>query len=108
MWRSLKALTWAFSSSITRPWVSIRCRISDSTVWSYIKAIEREPEAGAESQGRPAETPSITLRAILTPDNLLRLKALLKWWHQREKHAQQPPEPPRDLIRWTVYIGPAP
>jgi hypothetical protein len=80
--------------------------IPESTVRGHMKAIrqgrEVTPQGHAASQ--PDDAPPVALGALLPPDDLIRLKALLKWWQQREERAEQPSEPPRDLIRWTVYV----
>jgi hypothetical protein len=80
--------------------ISRETGIPESTVRSYIKTIQQEQGAGPEPHGRPP----VTLGAVLAPEDLIRLKALLKWWQQREEHTQQPTESTRDLVRWTVYV----
>jgi hypothetical protein len=48
--------------------------------------------------------PEAPLQAFLSPEDLIRLKGLLKWWEQREARAERPTEPQRDNVRWTVYV----
>jgi hypothetical protein len=80
--------------------------IPESTVRSHMKAIRQGREVTPQGHvaSQPDDSPPVALGALLPPDDLIRLKALLKWWQQREERAEQPSEPTRDNVRWTIYV----
>ncbi len=85
--------------------ISRETGIPETTVRRHLHTIRQGQGAGAVPPTKDAgEGPPVALGALLAPEDLMRLKALLKWWQQREERSQQPPEPSRDLIRWTVYV----
>jgi hypothetical protein len=83
--------------------ISRETGIPESTVRGHMKVIRQERE-GAQVTSQPEDSTPVALGALLLPEDLIRLKALLKWWQQREERAEQPSEPTRDNVRWTIYV----
>lgn len=85
--------------------ISRETGIPETTVRSHMKSIQQARKIAVAQTTSPLNSPPpVPLGAILPPDDLIRLKALLKWWQQREERAEQPAEPTRDNVRWTVYM----
>jgi hypothetical protein len=96
--------------------IARRTNIPESSVRRRLQEIALARDEASQAPARQEESPtdepvSVPSVVVETPvirlasSELQSLRAMLKWWQQREVRAQQPEAHRQDLVRWTIYLA---